>query len=133
MTRRGSPVEEVIAFIVQVVLELGLQLLGSIGLDFAASTRDEESETGCGPLFGFAVLGGIIGGLSLLFAPHAILPHPWMRIANLIVAPILAGALSALVASWVSPRRGWVPSHHFWRAFCFALGFGLVRFAYIHR
>lgn len=125
--------EEVLAFIVQVVLEVGLQLLGSIGLDFASSTRDERDETGCGPLFGFAVLGGIIGGLSLIFAPHAVLPHAWMRIANLIVAPVLAGTLSALVAKHLWTHRGWVPSHHFWRAFCFALGFGLVRFVYIHR
>jgi hypothetical protein len=127
-------VEEVIAFLIQLLLEVGLQLFGSIGIDLATtSKRDEKEEAGCGWLTLFVVTGGICGALSLLVAPRAILPTPGLRIANLIVAPLLAGALSYLVARYVWTPRGWPLSQHFWRGFWFALPFGLVRFAYLVR
>ncbi len=125
--------EEILAFIVQIILEVVLQLFGSLGLDFATPARSEKEQAGCGWLTAFAVFGGICGGLSLIFAPNAILPTPALRIANLIVAPLVAGAVSYVVAGYMWVQRGWAPSHHFWRGFWFALAFGLVRFAYIHR
>ena len=134
--------EEILALLIQLVLEVGLQIFGSIGFDFATesrrSTRDEKGEIvqqgdGCGWLIAFAVFGGICGGLSLIFAPKLILPKIGLRIANLVVSPLIAGGLSYLVARYIWSARGSSPTHHFWRAFCFALAFGLVRFAYAHR
>jgi hypothetical protein len=132
-------VEEIVALIVQLVIEVGLQLFGSIGFDFATETRRGRSASGtrdadgCGFLFLFAVFGAICGGISLIFKPNLILPTLGLRIANLIVAPLLAGAISALVASQIWAARGASPRHHFWRGFWFALLFGLTRFAYAHR
>jgi len=130
-------VEEVVALVIQLVLEVGLQLFGSIGIDAATPPRktlaEDKKESGRGWLGLFAVLGGICGGLSLIFAPNLLLPNLGLRVANLVVSPLLAGLLSYLVVAHVWTRRGWEPSHHFWRAFWFALAFGLVRFAYAHR
>jgi hypothetical protein len=78
----------------------------------------------------FALFGGICGGLSLIPYPNALLPNAGLRIANLVAAPLLAGAVSALVAKYWT-GRDWNPAHHFWRGFWFAMLFGVVRFAYI--
>jgi hypothetical protein len=130
------PMEELVALIIQLVLEVGLQLFGSIGFDFATESRrsrkggEVQDHDGCGWLVAFAVFGGICGGLSLIFAPKLLLPNVGLRIANLIVAPLLAGGVSYLVARNVWAARGQSPQHHFWRGFWFALLFGLVRFVY---
>ena len=132
--------EEIVALLIQLVLEVGLQIFGSIGFDFATESRRTKGkhgqvadDDGCGWLFTFAVFGGICGGLSLIFAPKLILPSLGLRLANLLAAPLLAGGLSYLVAAHIWAARGQSPRHHFWRGFCFALAFGLVRFAYAHR
>ena len=132
--------EEVVALLIQLVLEVGLQIFGSLGFDFATESRRTKGEhgqvkddDGCGWLTAFAVFGGICGGLSLIFAPKLILPKLGLRLVNLIVSPLIAGGLSYLVARYVWTARGQSPQHHFRRGFCFALAFGLVRFAYAHR
>ena len=127
--------EEIIVLLIQFILEVGLQLFGSIGFDAAtpAKKSDDKEQPGCGWLVAFAVFGGICGGLSLIFAPKLLLPTLGLRIANLIVSPLIAGGMSYLVARFAWSSRGWEPSHHFWRGFWFALAFGLIRFAYAHR
>jgi hypothetical protein len=132
--------EEIVALVIQLVLEVGLQLFGSIGFDWAAeSSRHSrkggatEDRDGRGWLIVFAVFGAICGGISLVLVPKPLLPTAGLRVANLVVAPLVAGGLSYLVAAFVWTARGQSPQHHFWRGFWFALLFGLVRFAYIHR
>lgn len=92
-----------------------------------------KERDGCSWLFVFAVFDGICGGLSLIFAPKLMLPSLQLRLANLVISPLVAGGLSYLVAAFVWAARGQSPRHHFWRGFCFALAFGLARFAYAHR
>lgn len=123
--------EEIIALLIQFVLEVGLQLFGSIGIDAATGhRRSEKEEAGCGWYIAFAAFGALCGGLSLIFAPNLLLPNIGLRVANLMLAPFVAGGLSFLVARNIWTAKGWEPSHHFWRAFWFASLFGLVRFAF---
>lgn len=127
--------EEIVALLIQFVLEIGLQLFGSIGVDALTTSRrhGDKEDTGCGWLILFVVVGAICAGISLLFAPNLILPNLGLRVVNLIVAPLLAGVLSYSVARYVWTRKKLEPRHHFWRGFWFALAFGVVRFAYAHR
>ena len=129
--------EEVAALVIQLVVEVGLQLFGSIGFDFLTESRrvrsDEERDGGWGWLAAFAFFGGVCGGLSLIVRPNLILPTFPLRAANLLVSPLAAGGLSYLVAAYVWAPRGSSAWHHFWRGFWFALAFGLVRFAHAHR
>ncbi|MBM3980165.1 MAG: hypothetical protein FJ304_07740 [Planctomycetes bacterium] len=129
--------EELVALLVQLVLEVGLQIFGSLGFDFATESRNKKGDKGetrehdgCGWLVAFAVFGGICGGLSLIFAPKLLLPNIGLRVANLVCAPLVAGGVSYLVARHVWAPQGQSAGHHFWRGFWFALAFGLVRFAY---
>lgn len=136
--------EELIAFLLQVVLEIGLHLFGGLGADVATeATRSKRGkrgakgevveEDGCGWLLLFAAVGGACGGISLLLAPQLILPNFGLRFANLLVAPLIAGGVSYVFATFVWAPKGQSASHHFWRGFCFALLFGIVRFAFARR
>src|SRR5437016_4165301 len=96
--------EEIAAIVFQLLIEVGLQFFGGLGLDLAATrnTRnrsDADAPSGCsGPAL-FALFGAICGGLSLLVAPTLILPNLGLRLLNLALAPVLAGGLSYLVAA----------------------------------
>ena len=133
--------EEIVALLIQLILEVGLQIFGSLGFDWATESRRDrrgrDGETvesdGWGWLAVFAVLGAICGGISLILAPKLLLPNVGLRVANLVGAPLIAGGISYLFAAHVWSARGQSPQHHFWRGFWFALLFGLVRFAYAHR
>ncbi|MFM8271027.1 MAG: hypothetical protein ACKODX_01710 [Gemmata sp.] len=131
--------EEVLALVIQLLLEVGLQLFGSLGFDLATESRrarrgpGDADGDGCGWLVAFATFGGICGGCSLVLAPKLLLPNLGLRLTNLFAAPLIAGGLSYLVARYVWSARGASPRHHFWRGVCFAFLFGLVRFAYAHR
>src|SRR5207302_7361630 len=119
------------------LIEVGLQFFGGIGIDFAAtrSSRnrsDASASAGCSSPVWFAVFGGVCGGLSLFVAPTLILPGLGLRLLNLALAPVLAGGLSYLVAANVWKAGKDRPIQHFWRAFWFALAFGAVRFGYAH-
>jgi hypothetical protein len=77
-------------------------------------------------------LGATLGGLSLLVAPRSMIALPALRIANLVLAPIVSGLIAHAVArrrrrrlrlEIVSYRRAW-------QAVCFTLGLVVIRFAY---
>ncbi|QJW95978.1 hypothetical protein [Frigoriglobus tundricola] len=125
--------EEVLGLLIQVVFEVGLQVLICFGFDFATEGRhtgDERGSTGgCGWLVAFLVFGGLCGGISLMVVPDLILPTLGLRLANLVLAPLFAGTGSQLFAAHVWSARGADPRNHFWRGFGFALAFGLVRLA----
>ena len=127
--------EELAALVIQIVVEVGLQIFGAAGIDWATGAserRDDKEEAGCGWLLIFALLGGACGGLSLVVVPKLLLPTFGLRVANLVVSPLAAGGLSYLIAKHVWAAGQWPPRHHFWRGFWFALAFGLIRFAYVH-
>jgi hypothetical protein len=130
-------VEELIALLFQIVIELIVQLVIYLPFDWGLSTVWSRAETtdgninGCGYFFLFMIMGGVLGGLSLLIEPRLLLPYAWMRITNLFVTPILAGALSWLFAKWRRQKQsGIVASEHFGSAFLFGLAFSLVRFTF---
>lgn len=130
--------EELLALLLQLFLEIGLQLFGGLGFDAATETArrkrgthgEVNDEDGCGWLLLFALVGGACGGISLLLAPNLVLPNVGLRVANLVLAPLVAGGVSYAVATFVWAPRGQRAGHHFWRGFCFALLFGVVRFAF---
>jgi hypothetical protein len=69
--------------------------------------------------------------LSLFIFKHTFIPTPSLRIANLILSPIVAAFVSEALAKRRSIVNDFiVPRNHFWLAFWFTLGFTVVRFAY---
>ena len=123
---REPAVEEIAAALIQVFFEFFLEVLIYIGLDFASMRDAKGKPHGCALSTLMALSGMLMGVVVNWLHPHPVLPFPGLRIANLFVGPVLAGALSAYIARW----RGRDPWVHFWLALCFVLGYNLVRFAF---
>ena len=122
--------EEVVAVVLQAVFEIGFQVLISGGVDLAAAVS-RRNPSGCGWAVGHTVVGGLCGWLSAIMFPHLVLPYTGLRIANLVVGPLIAGGLTLLVER--AFRRGAGGAAAFWHGFAFALAFGLARFAFAAR
>lgn len=121
--------EEVVAVFFQVFFELLIQLLGSSGISWA--TGNERIDKGCLYLFLHAGVGGGLGWLSTVFAPHLVLPYAWMRLGNLLVAPLVSGGISYGFARYAKSRgNDWDPPTHFLHGALFALMFGAARLAF---
>lgn len=123
--------EEVLIVILQGLLELGLEFLIYAGLDLAALRGRSDEDQGCVIMVVFFSLGALLGGAANLIRPRLMLPYPWLRIGNLIVGPLVAGAASWYLTRWRQERGAKVlPGSHFLFAFWFTFAFDVVRFAY---
>jgi hypothetical protein len=83
---------------------------------------------------GYLFLGGVAGGLSLLFFPHPLV-HP-SRVPGLSVisSPVLAGLGMSMVGSTLRKRnKKAMQIESFGYGFAFALGMALVRFFFTKR
>ena len=79
-------------------------------------------------------LGAVLGLFSLLIRHQTMLPYPWLRIGNLLIAPLVSGLLARQVA--VRRRKRGLNSNprlHFAFALAITLALVLVRFIYAVR
>ena len=104
------------------LVELGFRSLGE-----TITSRDERNPILAG--IGYALLGLIAGGLSLLIFPEAIARSERFHGINVLVAPALAG-LGMAGLGWLLERSGRrrLRIDSFVYGFIFALPMSLVRF-----
>jgi hypothetical protein len=112
------------------LLQLGSQLLVELGYRGLAETiapRRDRNPILAG--FGYALLGLIVGGLSLFIFPEAIARGERFHGINVLVAPALAG-LGMAGLGWLLERSGRrrLRIDSFAYGFIFALPMSLVRF-----
>lgn len=112
------------------LLQLGSQLLVELGYRGLAETiapRQDRNPILAG--FGYALLGLIVGGLSLFIFPEAIARGERFHGINVLVAPALAG-LGMAGLGWLLERSGRrrLRIDSFAYGFIFALPMSLVRF-----
>jgi hypothetical protein len=129
--------EEILIIVLQILLELGLELMFWVGTDFMAwwsFPREKPGSVGCVTEFLIVMVGAGVGLLMNMIYPRPVLPYDWLRMINLIAGPLLAGWTGWLFADW-RRRRGAqvIPKFHFWIGFWFVLAFDLVRFIYAKR
>jgi hypothetical protein len=79
---------------------------------------------------GYILIGAIFGLISLWPLPHGFATHLWLRIANLIITPCVAGWAMVQLGQW-RLRRNQPPIllHRFLYGYLFALSFAAVRLA----
>ena len=114
--------EFLIEVVLQLLFELGARaLLAPLRASLAASMRWPW----------LAALGALAGGLSLLVAPHAFLSSAALRLANVVVSPLVAGAAIASLGA-LRVRRGLVvlPFDRFFSGYAFAFAFAVVHWAF---
>ena len=122
---------------IEIILELAgeflLQAFGEVLLEIGLQSLSEPLRRKPNPwlaAIAYANFGALAGGLSLLVFKEHMVPEPW-RIANLIVTPLLVGAIMSVLGS-LRMRRGEpvLGIDRFAYGYVFALAIALVRFIY---
>jgi hypothetical protein len=78
------------------LLQGGFELLVELGLHSLADTLQRPKNLVLSTI-GFILCGAIAGGVSLLFFPKSPIANPVFRKVNLVVTPLLLGAIMASV------------------------------------
>jgi len=73
----------------------------------------------------------ILGFVSLHFLPVSPVIPLYLRIADLLLTPVVIALISKMLAGyWATKKPSALPRNIFWQAFWGSLGFVLVRFAF---
>ena len=98
-------VQIILQIIWEVVLQAIFQVLFEAGLHGLKALFDTARETSMWlAAIGYVILGVIGGLISLHFFPVLFVTTPIFQIANLVVMPLICGALMSVVGSWRESR-----------------------------
>lgn len=126
-------IELLFEFIGEIVLQVVFEALAESGLQFFKREKAAAPPAPWKPVLGYALLGAVVGGISLLLVPNAFLQSRSLRIVNLIVTPIVSGAAMVLIGRLRARRGQPVPSiDRFAYGLTFAFAMAAVRFAWAH-
>lgn len=127
---------QVLFAIAQIIFELILELAGEALADVTSRAVGEvyEPRAFADPMWavgGYAVLGAIAGGISLLAFPHPFFRASRIHGISMLISPIITGGVMAMVG-WTLRRHGKEPTRieSFGYGFAFALGMSVVRFLF---
>jgi hypothetical protein len=88
-------------FLAEILLQLVFEWLAQFGLRSIKAPFKSGQETS--PWFaviGYALYGTVIGAISLLIFPSSFVTSKPLRLANLIVTPLIVGGLMAAIGAW---------------------------------
>lgn len=117
-------------FVGEVLIQLTAEMLAELGQHSLEDTFKKRRHPVLSTI-GFTLWGAIFAGLSLLVIPTSLIHNPDLRLFNLIVTPLLAGA--AMVAIGLArEKKGQEKTriNRFGFAYAFALSFAAIRFAF---
>ncbi|WP_296950366.1 hypothetical protein [uncultured Massilia sp.] len=116
-----------VEFVGEILLQILVEFLVEMGLHGVAEPFRRRPHPGLAAI-GYLVFGAVAGAASLWPFPAYLVPGPW-RIANLALAPVLAGLAMCAVGAWRA-RRGQpvLRLDRFGYGYLFALALALVRF-----
>jgi hypothetical protein len=127
---------QIFLWIVQLLFEFLLQILGEALIEFGIRGlrepfRRPEPLNPWLAAMGYAILGSVVGGLSLLLFPELFIKPRWLRVVNLLVTPLLAGGLMSALGAWRSKKgQELIRLDRFSYGFLFAFAMALVRFVW---
>jgi hypothetical protein len=94
-------------FIAEIALQLAFEWLAGTGVRGLRDARDARNARHAKPaarevspalaVLGYAVLGAAVGAISLWPFPYSFIGPYAARLANLVVTPVIAGALMSLI------------------------------------
>ena len=119
----------------EAVFEFVLEFLTLILLRGIAAVFDtSEFKNPLLACIGYVFLGGVVGGISLLFFPHPLVHPSRIPGVSMIISPVLAGLGMSFVGSVQRKRNKKVMRmESFGYGFAFAFGMALVRFLFVTR
>lgn len=129
-------IEALFSLVIEVFGELILNVVMTALAEVGVHLTRRENATSNPPnrfllVIGYALLGLIAGGLSLLVFPDALAHGPQARLAALLLGPLGAAASTVLLGRW-RVRRGQAPAgiDRFMYAYLFTLATACVRYAW---
>ena len=127
--------EVVFEIFFEAAFEFAVEFFGTILWRGVAAVFDRsEFKSPVLAFVGYAFLGGVAGGLSLLFFPHPLVRPSRVPGLSVIISPVLAGMGMSMVGSTLRKRnRKTMQIESFGYGFAFALGMALVRFIFIKK
>jgi len=126
--------ELVFEFFGEVILQIIFEALAEVGLHLFRSARGPRRRAN--PVlaaFGYVLLGGIVGAISLVIFPNSIMRTQNGRIVTLLLAPVASGLAMSILGAW-RERRGQqvLGLDRFAYGYVFALAMSGVRFLWAH-
>ena len=113
----------------EVLLQVMGELLAEWGLHLVRKPDRRAPPHPLVTLLGYALLGLAVGALSLLVLPHSLLPGKGLRLANLVLSPLLSGAMLAWIGLWRARRGSPVPvRNRFMQGLVFAFAMAAARY-----
>lgn len=114
----------------EVLLQVAFELAAELGFHSIKATVQRPRNSLLSTI-GFALLGAVAGGVSLLLFPQSPITNPGFRRINLVLTPLAAGGIMMLIGR-LRDKRGSpvVKLDRFGYAFVFALAMALVRFVW---
>jgi hypothetical protein len=119
-----------VQLLAEAVLQILFELLAELGLHgVRESFRRPQPVDPVLAAIGYAALGAVAGAISLWLVPELLIKSQWLRIANLIITPLAAGAAMGALGAWRRRRHEeLIRLDRFAYGFLFALAMALVRF-----
>lgn len=118
--------EEILILVVGWLLEFLAELLFYWPCDWLSRQFERDDRP---KYFLWALAGAALGGISIALLPGSLLHNSGLRIANLVVAPVVSGFIAG--AKEGKPDRAgnqWDSRERFWCAFWLTLGLVVIRF-----
>lgn len=119
-----------VGWVAELLLQLLLEVLAEFGLRVVSEPfRNRREISPWVAALGYAVYGAVLGGVSLWLFPAPYLEAEWLKWANLLLSPLMAGALMSLLGAWRRQRgQALLRLDRFSYGALFALSLALVRF-----
>jgi hypothetical protein len=119
-------IEAILQILLEIVTQVAGEALAEIGVHCVAETFERRPNPWMAAI-GYVILGCGIGWLSVWIVP-AMIASPVLRVANLVITPVVAGASTAMIGSWRRRRdQDLVRLDRFAYGYLFALSMALVR------
>jgi hypothetical protein len=114
----------------EAAFEFAAEFFGALILRGVAAVFDtSEFKNPLIACIGYVFLGGVAGGLSLLFFPHPLVHRSRVPGLSVVISPVLAGLGMSMVGSTLRKRnKKAMQIESFGYGFAFAFGMALVRF-----
>ncbi|OOW71183.1 hypothetical protein Xmlh_08960 [Xanthomonas axonopodis pv. melhusii] len=121
-------IEGMLQLVAEVLLQALAELLIELGLHSVAESFERRPSPGLAAV-GYAIVGALLGGVSLWLLPQHFTATFGARLAALVIAPLVAGGLMAALGAWRARRGDPVfRIDRFSYGYLFALCFALMRY-----